>query len=319
MANTLSHHLQAAYRLLSRLVPRPFSIYDRDAPSPKLLPFLADRIAQRRKWQKPREKREPYTLAMLHTLHGMVLTATSLDVRANLGLHALVFDVIRLGLFTGSRVGEYAQTKGPSATIHRIPSSHADPAERGKPVAFVASDFVFLDTQGRLQPPSAFWLRPELAAELRIQFRHDKSGRNFTTRRFGPGKQWLCPIRAALSLLCRAKFLRIPANDPICAYTAPSDPSHTFLRDRDVTRTMRQICVATYPDPCHVLRTRLSCFVSHSNRVTAAVALQKAGLSIDAIAFRLRWQPASVSHYLRECTDDADAFTTAAIHGAMRT
>ena len=54
-----------------------------------------------------------------------------------------------------------------------------------------------------------------------------------------------------------------------------------------------------------------------SNRVTAAVALSNAGMDIDAIAYRLRWSPPSVTHYLRECSTAIDTLTEKAITGAM--
>ena len=43
------------------------------------------------------------------------------------------------------------------------------------------------------------------------------------------------------------------------------------------------------------MRVHLSRIVTHSNRVTAVVALSQAGVPFDDIAFRLRWSPASVS------------------------
>jgi hypothetical protein len=318
MSNTLSHYLQAAYRFLRPYVSGHFTIYEPDTQPPKIVPFLADRIAQRRKWQKPREKREPYTYAMLETFYRQVQQSTSLDVRANLGRHALIFDVIRLGLFTGSRVSEYAQNKGPAGFISRVPQSHHDYTERGKPIAFITSDFIFLDHSGHICPSDSFFDHPEDAKVLHLQFRHDKSGRNFTIRKFGPGQDWLCPIRASLSILCRAKLLRISPLAPVCAYQEIGTSTSTFLRAQEITDTMRAICVDTYPDPQHFLRQRLHCFVSHSNRVTAAVALRRAGCDIPTIAFRLRWKPESVDHYLRECTQEADESTAAAIHGAMR-
>jgi hypothetical protein len=58
--------------------------------------------------------------------------------------------------------------------------------------------------------------------------------------------------------------------------------------------------------------------VSHSNRVTAAVALRRQGADIPTIAFRLRWKPESVDHYLRECTQDIDDMSSATIAGALR-
>ena len=55
----------------------------------------------------------------------------------------------------------------------------------------------------------------------------------------------------------------------------------------------------------------------HSNRVTAAVALANAGHSADVIAYRLRWKPESVEHYLRECFRAIGPLCASTIEGAM--
>jgi DNA-binding NarL/FixJ family response regulator len=79
---------------------------------------------------------------------------------------------------------------------------------------------------------------------------------------------------------------------------------------------MRAACEAAYPDPTHYLRIHIKRLVSHTNRVTAAVALRAAGLSIEDIAYRLRWKAASVETYLRECYQSIGDVTQKAITGA---
>jgi hypothetical protein len=220
-------------------------------------------------------------------------------------------------------VGEYAQSKGPRHAISRVPDTHSNPAERGKPLAFVAGDFVFYDKLRREVSHHAAFISPQAVTELHITFRHDKSGRSFTLRKFGrgshPSLRWLCPVDAALSLLRRATALAIPPHDPICAYRPINGGSrHQFLRDSDVTSVMREACLDTYSDPSHFLHRNVQRIVSHSNRVTAAVALRRQGADIPTIAFRLRWKPESVDHYLRECTQDIDDMSSATIAGALR-
>lgn len=79
---------------------------------------------------------------------------------------------------------------------------------------------------------------------------------------------------------------------------------------------MRTACKAAYPDATHYMRLNINRLVSHSNRVTAAVALRAAGISIDDIAYRLRWKAASVETYLRECYQAIGDITLKAIPGA---
>ena len=51
----------------------------------------------------------------------------------------------------------------------------------------------------------------------------------------------------------------------------------------------------------------------------AAVALSNAGLTEDAIAFRLRWNSDAVRLYLRECFQQIGDITMKAIQGAYET
>jgi hypothetical protein len=318
MANTLSHHAQAASTFLRSVMTQPFSIYLAGGSKPKLHPLIGDRIEQCRKWGKPRDKREPYTFDMLTTFHNQVSTATATDPRLFLDLQHLIFDTQCLGIFTGSRVSEYAQSKGPAGQISRVPK--AATASKAPPlaIALVAQDFVFLSKSGTIIPHKELSHRPSAAHQLQITFRHDKSGRNHSVRKYGRGDKWLCPISAAINLLHRARTLRIPPADPICAYRSVHSSQHRFLRDTQVTDTMRRICTETYPNPNHFLRQNIHRFASHSNRVTAAVALNQAGLPIDDIAQRLRWKPDSVAFYLRETSQDIGIFTSKVIAGAQR-
>jgi hypothetical protein len=87
---------------------------------------------------------------------------------------------------------------------------------------------------------------------------------------------------------------------------------------KDFTDKMRHICVSTYPDPQHFLHLHITRFASHSNLVTAAVALHQGGLSIYNIAHCLRWQPQSVAFYLRETSTDIGDYTSQAILGARQ-
>lgn len=314
-SNTISHYLHAAAAFLRALIPAPFSIYDDSGQSRQLHPILRDRLSQAKKWQRPMRKREPFTYSMLQTLFQQVTAACSMDIRKNLGLLPTVFDAVRLGIFAGCRSSEYAQSKGKIGTVSRVPHRGPSPPLSNPSIAFIAEDFTFLDKHGHVLQHTQALHHPSKARELHLRFRHDKSGRNYTIRKFGPGHDWLCPIQAAVSILCRARLLHISPMDPICAYRSAKG-STLFLRGQDVTDVMRDICRDTYPDPNHHLRQHIRCIASHSVRITAAVALWRKQVPIDAIAFRLRWQPASVQHYIRECSQDVDEFTSSTIAGA---
>lgn len=318
MSNTLSHHAQCAFKFLSLLVAEPFTIYSTTGKTPALIPFIGDKLAQRQKWQKPRAKREAYTFDMFKTFHAQVSAAEAICPNSFLDRHSLVFNTQCLGIFTGSRVSEYCQSKGKIGSVSRIPAPPGAPKDSGLPVAFIAGDFCFLSKDGTQLAHTDLFDAPSKAHQLQITFRHDKSGRNYSVRKYARGRTWLCPIAAATKLLYRAHLLRIPPNDPICAYRSPGKTGHRYLRDTEVTDTMRKICIDTYTDPNHFMRVNINRIASHSNRVTAAVALFLAKLSIDVIAHRLRWMRESVSFYLRESASDIGQYTADTIFGAQR-
>lgn len=313
---TLNHHKNAAASFLSNVLFDPFSIYTIVGGKEVEDRYISSRIETYKKWDTKRAKREPYTIEMFQTFRQQVQDQELQDPRLFLSKLSLIFDTQCLGIFTGSRVSEYAQSQGTRDTVSRVPVRRGTTAAQALPIAFVAGDFEFLSSDGRTVPHEE--LHRVIPVQLNITFRYDKSGRNFEVRKFGPGAGWLCPIGAACRLICRASMLGIPPTDPLCAFRDKSTTTHLWLRDTHVTQTMRDICVATYPDASHFLRQNIQRFASHSNRVTAAVALSQSNMSFDEIAHRLRWKPESVAFYLRESSRDVGAFTANTIAGAQR-
>jgi hypothetical protein len=81
-------------------------------------------------------------------------------------------------------------------------------------------------------------------------------------------------------------------------------------------RTMRWACIEAHPDPDHFMRRNIHLLHSHSNRITAAVALHNADVPMEIIAARLRWSVESVKFYLRDCFRAIGQLTERAINGA---
>ena len=188
---------------------------------------------------------------------------------------------------------------------------------RGLPIAFLESDFTFYDNTGCHLLTATVIHNMSSAAKLNILFRCNKSGCNYTTCKFSKGGSWLCPILAAISILSRARLLRVAPNHPIFIYRNWPGTT-TLLRAAAVMDTMQQACLNTYPAPTHYMHLHLHGVTSHSNRVTATVALWRAGLTTRDIAFRLRWKPESVEHYIRKYSQDVDEYTAATIAGATK-
>ena len=95
---------------------------------------------------------------------------------------------------------------------------------------------------------------PKLAHELHVRFRYDKSGRNFTIRKFARGKGLLCPIDAAISILLRAAALNVPPGHPIGVHHNPRSKAASkvvLLQSSEVIKIMREVCLEAYPDKRH--------------------------------------------------------------------
>jgi hypothetical protein len=314
---TLSKFVTAAALFFDQILEEAFATHTYVGGKLVMDKKLAERIAFYKKWDTVKEKREPYTRDMFVTFYEQVVKREQMDPKHEfLGLHSLVFDTQILGIFTGSRVSEYAQ--GSRKQISRVPQRPGTTGPPALPIAFVAADFTFLSAQGHIIPHVDVFANPDRPVQVNVLFRYDKSGRNFVVRKFGRGEAWFCPIAAARRILLRAHMLELSATDPICAYKPRNEEQYKWLLTSEVTATMRKICVDTYTDEEHYLRQAIMNFSSHSNRVTAAVALSQSGMSIDEIAQRLRWKPASVAYYLRESAKDIGFFTANTIAGAQR-
>jgi hypothetical protein len=323
---SLRNYIRAATDCLSILSGSRLDISDLDSVSQKkvyLHPYLHELISQRSAWTKPAARKEPYTYRMLATQHRFLQKSPGDPMTTFLTKEYAVWDWLRLGVFTGSRLSEYAQsrlTKGQRFQV--IPTNDETGIWGGKPLAFIRSDFTFFDDKARLIPHSEL-LHLHTArrvASVHVRFRYDKGAENFSVRKYSSTNDpILDPVDAAVSLLHRANLLSVTEWEPIGTYRGKQKSSYLFLRDSHVRDTLRDICVRTYPDPTHYLRVHVARLVPHSNRVTAAVCLHMGGASIADIAFRLRWHVSSVPTYLRECFQDVGGVMQQAIQGAFKT
>jgi hypothetical protein len=189
----------------------------------------------------------------------------------------------------------------------------------GTPLAFIRADLSFYDQDMLRRSHSECLANDSLAIFLHIRFRYDKSKYNFTIRKYRRvSGSLICIIKRSLDILRRAHLLGIPAHFPIGAYhPLSSAPGQFTLLNGDIVRdVMRFACRLAYPDPRHYMRLHCHLIMSHSNRVTAAVALYNAGVDIPVIAHRLRWSVDSVSFYLRDCFRAIGPLTLKAIEGA---
>jgi hypothetical protein len=315
-----------AWRILTGTAP-PLFDDARDGERAKLKPIVADILGQQRAWKEPKSKREPYTFPMFSVLHSEVQRSTARLGAAFLGQQFAIFDWTRLGIFTGSRLSEYGQSKPRKGERFAVVPSSTHAGEwAGTPVAFIRDDFTFYDKSMLRLTCSTAIAQQRSIEYVHIRFRYDKSPTNFSLRKFQRSRgTFLCPVKAVVSILLRADLLGIPSSYPIGAFRSECNEaeagSGTFqlIKGEHVQAVMRDACVKAYPDASHYMRQHIDRIHSHSNRVTAAVALHNSGVPVEDIANRLRWTVPSVKHYLRECFTVIGTLTERAIAGAMMT
>ena len=286
-----------------------------------LHPIISDTISFRRKWHAPNEQRLPITQPMFEVLHKEALQQLTDNIATFTSLSVAVYDWERLSIFTGSRVSEYAQTNAKQGTFAKVPVCPNKNRWTGTPIAFIAEDFTFLDSRLRIIPHTQLRQLSHAVHYLHLRFRYDKSSSNFVIRKFVRANHpYLCPIQAAIAIILRAQALCIHPDHPVGAYLSPRHKGHyLYIKSTQIIAILRKACVTAYPDPAHFYRQNISRIVAHSNRVTAAVALNNMRVSIPEIAFRLRWKEPSVSHYLRETDHNIGELTAKAIQGALVT
>ncbi len=321
---SLRNYIIAAAQCLDLLMTAPCIIIDPKTANQKhvhLHPYLREIISQRKAWSVPRPKKEPFTIDMFRSLAEYL--RSSPDVLATfLRREYAVYDWTRLGIFTGSRVAEYAQTRLKKGIRYNvIPTSDDAGIWAGQALAFLRDDFIFYDTNHTLIEHSQLH-RQHLQGDVQsvhIRFRFDKSPRNFSIRKFQSTKDVILdPVAAAISILHRADLLSVPLWEPIGVFgTAPK--KFSFLRDFHISSIMKKACVWAYPDETHYMRVHIDQIVPHSNRITAAVSLKLGGATDEEIAFRLRWHVSSVPTYLRECFQQVGAIVQSTLMGAYRT
>ena len=284
-------------------------------------PYLRERLSQRAIWRQPREKKEPISGAMFDAMHAMANQCRRHSAYGNYGRDAVLWDFVRLACYTGSRLGEYglgARAKGcPLDGWNKIPDSHDVPAEwRGRPLAFIAEDFVLYDRNWREVSRREARRHPKLVQYVEVRFRYDKSPKNFSYRRFKRMNSYFCIVDAVLSILRRHHDDPLRRHGEPLGFLINENGTRHAISGKHMQQYLQDACVIAHPDPEHYLRKHIHCLMSHCCRVTAAVALYNAGVSIEDIAWRLRWSAQSVQEYLRDCMRTIEVLSLKAMAGA---
>ena len=226
---------------------------------------------------------------------------------------------MHLGLFTGLRLAKYGQSKPKKGERYAtVPfTSHAG-KWAGQPLAFIAEDFQLYDKNEILLSHDACIADFSRVAYVQVRFRFDKGKTNFSLRKWRRiDGSFLCPVKAIIAILRRARMLGIPLGEPLGAFRVDEGTPYSFIKGEHVSKIMQWACLQAYPNPDHYMHRNVKLLHSHSNRITAAIAMQNAGVAFEIIAVRLRWSVETVKFYLRDCFRKVGELTKQSVNGAV--
>lgn len=291
----------------------------------RLDPFLAEMLAQRRTWGVKKPKREALSGDMLEVMHSLAAQAASVRPWC---LDCVLYDIVVVGCFTGSRLSEYGQSllnppsseSGPHPSPYwaPLPSNCHVPAKwRGTPEAFILDDFTFFSQhQERVALDPAGLAAPSIHF-VHVRTRYDKSNHNMVVRKFQRIHDHpFCVVRATISLALRRLNGLGQLDEPLGMFLGPNN-RRLCVRDWHLKKFFERACFLAHPNPNHYLRLNVHLLRSHSLRITAAVILHNAGVPIDDIKFRLRWYSNAVQQYLRDCPRTMYWLSAKAFDGAF--
>jgi len=201
----------------------------------------------------------------------------------------LLYNVAVIARYLGLRLGEYGQTKQDKVDVHVYPSGN----EVVK--AFTANDIVFRDAHKNIiTDVSDSTTAKTVTFTWRIQ--KNRQNNQSVTLAADNDNPSVCPVRAALQLVLRARRLNQPDDLPVCFYTN-NRGKNVYLTGSKIADLLHKVVKMVYPD---ISKSDLSRYSAHSFRVWACVLLDEKGKSPEYIKKRLRWLGESFRTYLRD-------------------
>jgi hypothetical protein len=292
---TIKHYVRVIAHVSSHQSHTARDIRKANPTDTKFCPELEAVYAEVTRHEKMPDRREPFTLEMLH--HQQAI-AIKMGEKWFFTLLLAMADWSEIGLFNGQRNAEWSQP----STNHSTPATafiHKDDTE---PQAFRLCDITLKDRRGRLIEIPAAIADPERVWSVSLQWRRQKNGENGETKLYTRNhkKDGHCFVRPMMRILRR--FVSLCGYDyrtPLSVYrTHPTAPVSLITND-DIEKTMRGTASAVYDlDPIKH-KKELQRWSSHSYRVGAAVLLHGLGFTAVQIKFLLRWKSDTFMLYLR--------------------
>ena len=232
-------------------------------------------------WQAPKDAKNPLTKTMIWD---MARTTRKAHQDSD---SAAIYDWMVLGLSTGARRVEYAQTCRTKIDMVWVQLDQQQPPS-SQPYAFIDGDFTFLDKNckqlhGKARANAAF---------VRIRWRTQKNKNNGETKLFAISSDArMCPVGAAQRI--QARFERLRTKCPVLGISVEG-----YITASAITTALRACAARVHNiDPAD---SSLKQYTPHSLRIGACVLLYEKGKSAVFIKDRLRWKSDTFMDYLRD-------------------
>jgi len=244
------------------------------------------------RYEKVANRREPFTLEMLHHQQAAATDAPFLS------LTSAIADWSECGLFTGHRLSEWAQPRGLAA----LEGPQLDIF--GDPRAFRLGDLTFEGpARVRLSLEQAL-LCPEGVATIKLVWRTQKNGENGEAKLFtrNPRKEGHSFVAPMLRIVKR--FVELQGLDlftPLAIFRNSKGVTQ-YITETEINLTMRATAVAIYGLHPKKHASEIQLWSAHSYRVGACVILHAMGYTASQLKFLLRWKSDTFMMYLRNLT-----------------
>ena len=269
----------------------------------KMAPPIQVCLDEITRWENVPNRREPLTVDMIYHQYGKCSAATPHSV------DQVLYDFEVIGIYSGIRLGEWAQTDN----VRRIDQIRLN--IDGSPAAFVISDLTFYGENKYCMSLTEALTHPDLVYHVDVCWRFQKNGEIKQKKSFpraSRGSTILCSVCAWLRVAARWVDLKLDISHPLAVFTDTGLASGTvnFIRPIHINAALRNSARDVYniTDEDELAR-----FTSHSFRVGATVALHAAGSSQMDIKYALRWKSDTFYTYLRNLPCQA-----ARTHAAVR-
>jgi hypothetical protein len=268
-----------------------------------LCPTLNAIFKEMERWEQMPNRREPFTIEMLDEL----LAQVKVNQESFLSKNAAMTDWLLIGLFTGSRLTEWAQ----EAYINDPDSPKCN--LYGDTAAFCLPDVRAQTISGAMLFGATILSVPcEHIAKFWIRWRTQKNGENgeeklYVRNRIKGGRNLITPM---YNVLRRFVTLRgvTDTTTPLALYADSAQKRLYLITAADIENSMRTVAAKLFKlDPSKAAdKKKLQLWSAHSLRVGACVILHGLGFTESQIKHLLRWKSNAFMAYLRNLSGLAE-------------